>query len=126
MRLSPEQQAVKARIEAGAALFGLDPDWCLAVAMTESSLGLYQRSKTGCVGVFQMSSIAMKDLLRSMAERDDEAIDIAVGLSFLALLVRRWKTPEEATRHFCDPKDLAFYPDRVARYQAAFKAERRT
>ena len=70
--MTPKQLNTKAKIETVAALFGIDPKWAVAVAMTESSLGENQVSPTGCSGVFQMSQIAMKDLLlqmRAMARR---------------------------------------------------------
>ncbi|MBE3141525.1 MAG: hypothetical protein IMZ53_13195 [Thermoplasmata archaeon] len=91
--------------------------------MTESSLGEHQKSPTGCVGVFQMSSIAMKDLLQEMSKQDDEFIDIACGLAFLYLLLRRHKTIEKATAHFCDPADADFYVERVKMYMREFKNE---
>jgi membrane-bound lytic murein transglycosylase MltF len=123
-RLTTAQRQTKATIEEMADFFGLDPDWCAAVAMVESSLGAHQRSPTGCVGVFQMSSIAMKDLLQSMPSIGDDRIDIACGVAFLALLRRRWGTEADATAHFCDPKDRGVYLPRVERYRAAFTKER--
>lgn len=81
--------------------------------MVESSLGEKQKSSTGCLGVFQMSRIAMMDLLQSMETLDDDLIDIVCGIAFLKLLLNRWETIEEATNHFCDPGDRSFYFDRV-------------
>ena len=114
--MTPKQLNTKAKIETVAALFGIDPKWAVAVAMTESSLGENQVSPTGCSGVFQMSQIAMKDLLLQMRAMDDDLIDIVCGVAFLRLLLRRWKTIGNATLHFCDPKDRNFYLERVKRY----------
>jgi hypothetical protein len=106
----------KAMIETIAGVFGIDPKWAVAVAMVESSLGEHQVSPTGCSGVFQMSSIAMKDLLITMREQDDDLVDIVCGVAFLRLLKRRWHTEEEATAHFCDPKERGLYLERVKKY----------
>jgi hypothetical protein len=116
MDLSKKQVETKTKIELFARIFDLDPAWATAVAMTESSLGEHQLSPTGCRGVFQMSSIAMKDLLLSMSEIDDDLVDIVCGLAFLRLLLRRHNTLEQATKHFCDPKDRDFYWDRVQQF----------
>jgi len=114
--MTPKQTEIKSTIESIARLFRIDPKWAVAVAMTESSLGLNQVSPTGCKGVFQMSSVAMKDLLVVMQTVDDDLVDIVCGVAFLRLLLKRWKTIEEATLHFCDPKDRGFYLSRVKGY----------
>lgn len=114
--LNEKQIETKTKIEQFANLFGVDPKWACAIAMTESSLGLKQKSLTGCLGVFQMSLVAMKDLLQEIGQIDDDVVDIACGLSFLWLLLKRWKTMEEATNHFCDPNDRGFYWDKVQEY----------
>jgi len=119
--LSQKQIETKVKIELLAKLFGVDPTWAAAIAMTESSLGKYQKSSTDCRGVFQMSSIAMKDLLFAMELVNDDLIDIVCGLSFLKLLMQRWKTYEEAPLHFCDPADRSFYLNRVKDYMSSFK-----
>lgn len=121
--LSEKQVDVKNKIEIISRLFGIDPAWAVAVAMTESSLGLHQRSHTGCLGVFQMSSIAMKDLLYSMESIDDDLVDIVCGIAFLRLLLKRWKTVEGATAHFCDPADRAFYIPKVKELMKVFANE---
>jgi membrane-bound lytic murein transglycosylase MltF len=90
--------------------------WPVAVAMTESSLGVNQKSPTGAKGVFQMTSIAMKDLLLEMENKNDDVVDILCGTAFLYLLLKRWGTIEEATAHYCDPKDRDFYVERVMNY----------
>lgn len=118
MNLNEKQQDTKRKIEILAAVIGVNPKWAAAVAMTESSLGLQQKSPSGCRGVFQMSSIAMKDLLWEMERNDDDLIDIGCGILFLALLLKRWKSIDEATLHFCDPADRDFYLDRVRDYMA--------
>ena len=86
MKLNQRQLETKEKIIKIAEAIGLNPSWALAIAMTESSLGEKQKSPTGCRGVFQMSSIAMKDLLIEMEKADDDIIDIACGLAFLHLL----------------------------------------
>ncbi len=121
IKLNAEQLANKEIIEQVAAIVGIDPAWALAVAMMESSLGLNQKSPTGCCGVFQMSSIAMKDLLQEMEKNDDEIIDILCGVAFLWLLYKRHGNIEAAMLRYCDPKDREFYWKRVQDYMAEFK-----
>ena len=121
MRLNKKQLDTKDKITKLALAMGLDPVWASAVAMTESSLGMKQKSPTGCVGVFQMSSIAMKDLLQEMKKQDDDIIDIACGLAFLHLLLKRHGTKEAAVAHFCDPADRKFYIDRVNDFMEILK-----
>jgi membrane-bound lytic murein transglycosylase MltF len=119
MELTTKQIEMKTKIDLFAKMFGIDPAWAVAVAMTESSLGKQQLSPTGCRGVFQMSSIAMKDLLLSMSELDDDLVDIVCGIAFLRLLLKRHGTVEAATKRFCDPADKGFYWDRVQAYMRA-------
>ena len=121
MNLLPKQIEVKGMVEAFARLQCIDPAWAVSIAMVESSLGIHQKSLTGCRGVFQMSSIAMKDLLQEMEKADDEIIDISCGGAFLHLLFERHKTFEAATAKYCDPKDRGFYVDKVLRYMEVFK-----
>uniref|UniRef100_A0A6M3K694 Putative transglycosylase n=1 Tax=viral metagenome TaxID=1070528 RepID=A0A6M3K694_9ZZZZ len=121
MNLIIEQIDNKNKITAIAKVLGVDPVWATAIAMVESSLGTNQRSPTGCKGVFQMSSIAVKDLLQEMEKNDDDLIDIACGIAFLHLLLKRHKSIEEATAHFCDPADRGFYVDKVLAYMKIFK-----
>lgn len=124
--MNAKQLEVKTKIEQMAAILGVDPEWAVAIAFVESSLGLHQKSPTGCRGVFQMSTIAMKDLWLEMEKADDEMVDICCGLLFLRLLLRRHKTIKEATSRFCDPKDRGFYVNRVLAKMAdlRFIAER--
>lgn len=121
MNLIPRQAETLEKIRRVAIAMGLEPAWPIAVAMTESSLGLGQKSPTGCRGVFQMSAVAMKDLLQEMEKVDDDMIDIACGLAFLHLLLKRHKTVEAATARFCDPNDKDFYVSRVVNYMEVFK-----
>lgn len=123
MVLNDKQLVIKDIISSIAPYAGVSTSWALAVAMTESSLGLNQKSPTGCKGVYQMSSIAMKDLLQAMTEADDDVIDVLIGLAFLRLLLHRHKTVERATEKFCDPKDRGFYVERVLGYMNEFKKE---
>ena len=121
MNLIRKQKKVKLIIERLAIQLGVDPTWATAIAMVESSLGVHQISSTGCVGVFQMSSIAMKDLHREMAKVDDELVDITCGLLFLRLLLKRHESIEAVTSAYCDPKDRPFYLDKVRSYMKAFE-----
>ena len=123
MNLNAKQLDIKAKIERIADAMGVDRNWALGIAMTESSLGLYQKSPTGCRGVFQMSSIAMKDLLLEMENINGDEIDIACGLAFLLLLRKRWGSIEEATSRFCDPNDRHFYIDRAMKFKREFESE---
>lgn len=123
MDLNQKQIETKTKIEFFAKLFGIDQVWATAVALTESSLGLHQKSPTHCRGVFQMSTIAMKDLLYSMDEVDDDLVDIVCGIAFLRLLLKRWGSWEQATKHFCDPADRHFYIDKVKEYMFQLRGE---
>ena len=114
--MTPKQIENKVKIEFFSKLFGVDPVWTVAVAFVESSLGLNQKSPTGCRGIFQMSGIAMKDLLQSMEVADDDLVDIVCGIAFLRLLLKRWGSIDEATAHYCDPADRGFYVERVRQY----------
>lgn len=114
--MNAEQQANKVVIEQLAAIVGIDPKWAVAVAMVESSLGLHQKSPTGARGVFQMTGIAVKDLLWSMEDQDDDMVDMLCGIAFLWLLYKRHGSIEEATLRYCDPKDRGFYWTRVQEY----------
>lgn len=120
MQLNTKQKQTLGKIIAVAGIFDIDPLWASAVAMTESSLGLNQVSPTGAKGVFQMTSIAMKDLLQEMGKSDDDLIDIFAGVAFLRLLLKRWGSEEEATKRYCDPNDRDFYLDRVRLYKEEF------
>jgi hypothetical protein len=122
MQLNQQQAETKAKIELFARLFGIDPSWAVAVAMTESSLGLHQLSPTRCRGVFQMSSIAMRDLLLTMDQIDDDLVDIVCGIAFLRLLIKRHGTIEQATKHYCDPQDRGFYWDRCRHFMSTLTA----
>ena len=117
MTLDDRQKATLAKIRKAAELLGVDPDWASAIAMVESALGRYQLSRTGAKGVFQMTSIAMKDLLNEMQRQDDDLIDIVCGILFLRLLLKRHKTEDAATARYCDPRDRGFYIDRVKRFK---------
>lgn len=124
MTLNDRQRQIAELIRGTAMVLGVDPDWACAIAMTESSLGEHQVSPTGCLGVFQMSRIAMVDLLEAMRTQDDDIIDITIGVLFLRLLRKRWGSIDEATLHYCDPNDRGFYLSRVLRYMEQFREER--
>lgn len=121
--MTPKQIDTKVKIKTFAGLFGVDPDWAVAVATVESSLGENQKSPTGAKGVFQMTQIAMKDLWLLMGEVDDDYTDIACGILFLKLLRKRWGSMKEATKHYCDPNDSHFYVDRVSREYERLKTQ---
>ena len=124
MELNNRQIRTKTRIELFAKLFGINPSWAVSVAMVESSLGDFQKSPTGARGTFQMTSIAMKDLLWAMERYDDDLIDIVCGIAFLRLLLNRHESIEEATLHYCDPNDRYFYYDKVKAYMKEFENEK--
>jgi hypothetical protein len=120
MNLTVKQKETIEKIKTVAPLIDIDPAWACAVAMVESSLGEHQLSPTGCKGVFQMSMIAMKDLHQLMQQEDDDFVDIACGMLFLRLLLKRWGSIKDATAHFCDPNDRDFYVDKVNEYMKVF------
>lgn len=107
--MTETQQATETLIKKLAPIIGVDTSWALAIADQESSLGENQLSPTGAKGVFQMTRIAMLDLIQEMAKKDDDMIDVCCGLLFLRLLFRRHKNIEEATGKYCDPNDKHFY-----------------
>lgn len=113
MELTAKQADVKAKIEFFARLLEIPSDWACAIAEVESNYGLYQKSKTAARGVFQMTGIAMKDLLLEMEKHDDDTGDIVIGILFLRLLLRRHKNIRRATEKYCDPNDRDFYIDKV-------------
>lgn len=113
MLLNKKQMDVKEKIEIFSKLIGVDPILSDAVGFVESSFGMNQKSPTGCRGVFQMSSIAMKDLLWEMENVGDEWEDICCGILYLRILLRRHKDVKLAVSKFCDPKDRSFYVERV-------------
>lgn len=105
----PGGSSTEDKIRAVCKLLGVDPVWALAIAQVESSMGKHQKSPTGARGVFQMTTIAMKDLLQEMEKIDDDMIDICCGVLFLRLLKHRWGSEKAATFRYCDPKDRDFY-----------------
>lgn len=124
MELNKRQLDTKHKIEVIASQLGVDPTWAVSIAMVESSLSLFQKSQTNCKGVFQMSTIAMKDLLLEMENIDDDLIDLCCGILFLRLLLKRHGNIQSATAHFCDPSDRPFYTKRVFDYMKEFSNER--
>lgn len=121
VKLNKKQLETKVKIEFFARLFEVDPAWAISVAMVESSLGLKQESPTKASGVFHITSIAMRDLLLEMKNMDDDLIDIVCGIAFLRLLKKRWGTIEEATNHYCDPRDRGFYLAKVKKYMDSLR-----
>jgi len=124
MTLNDKQLETKSKIESLSSIINIDPVWAVSIAMVESSLGLFQKSHTSCRGVFQMSSIAMKDLLLEMENIDDDLVDLLCGMLFLRLLLQRHGSIEKATSHFCDPDDRSFYINKVFDYMKEFSNER--
>ena len=55
-----------------------------------------------------------------MKNNDDDMIDIMCGVLFLRLLIKRHKSIDAATEHFCDPKDRHFYLQKVKGYMTEF------
>jgi hypothetical protein len=121
MNLTTRQIECRDKIKRIAIAMGVDPAWAISIAMVESSLGEAQVSPTGCRGVFQMSSVAMKDLLQEMEKQDDDIADIGCGLAFLNLLRNRHGSIEKATEAFCAPKDRGFYVPKVLGYMKIFQ-----
>lgn len=121
MIINKRQADTSSTIQKISEILGVDSKWTVAVAFVESSLGENQKSPTGCRGVFQMSSVAMKDLLLEMEKKDDDLIDICCGILFLRVLLRRHGSIEAATAKFCDPNDRGFYVDRVMKHTGEFR-----
>lgn len=119
-----EVMSLRGKIETMAELLGVDPLWARAICFVESSDGKQQCSPTGAKGAFQLTSIAMKDLLQEMEKKNSDVVDVIVGVLFLYQLYNRHKTIEKATEHYCDPKDRDFYIKRVkARMEQLAKGE---
>lgn len=116
-KLSITKHSITDTIISVSRAMGLNPAWALAIAEIESSLGNNLLSPTGAKGVFQMTTIAMKDLLLDMANKDNPIVGILCGLAFLHLLKKRWNTEDSATVHFCDPKDRDMYLKKMIRYR---------
>jgi hypothetical protein len=121
--MTDRQTETKKKIFAVALMIGINPNWALAIADQESSLGEHQLSPTGAKGVFQMTRIAMMDLIQEMAQKDDDMIDICCGILFLRLLLKRHGSIEAATGHYCDPNDKPVYVPSVMRKMAEFSKE---
>lgn len=84
-------------------------DLAVAIAKVESAMGKYILSPTGAKGIFQLTSIAMKDMLQVMAEHKYERTAILCGIGFLCLLQDRWMDAQEIVFHFCDPAEKDAY-----------------
>lgn len=119
----PKPISIKDKIKAISEIVGLDPAWVLAIAEVESSMGVNQLSPTGARGVFQMTSIAMAELLRIMVRKDDEWADILCGIAYLNALKNQWGSEDSATIKFCNPKDRDFYLSRVRKAREKFNGE---
>ena len=68
-----------------------------------------------------MSMVAMKDLWILMQNEDDDFADIMCGILYMRLLLKRWKSIEQATIHYCDPTVRVEYLEKVKRYMEVFK-----
>jgi membrane-bound lytic murein transglycosylase MltF len=114
MELKKKQIETLEKIKMIAPCLGIDPKLAAAIAFVESSLGMFQLSKTGARGVYQLTSIAMKDLLIGMEEDNDDIEDIACGILFIRKLLRRHKGDvDKVISKYCDPNDRGFYVDKV-------------
>lgn len=122
MNLTRKQAVTKTKIEIFANLLNINPAWATSIALLESALGEFQKSPTGARGVFQMTTIAMKDLLWDMEKSDDDTGDILCGILFLRLLLKRHGDIENATLHYCDPNDRYFYLDQIKAYMKEFES----
>lgn len=102
---------------------GVDPAVAMAISEIESQHGMYRQSPTGARGVFQMTSIAMKDLLIEMAEPDRQALGICCGVAFIRLLMTRHEDELTAISKYCDPDDREWYPEKVLRLAEKYRRE---
>jgi len=117
------QGEVKEAIFKIAKIVGVDPGIALAVSHIESRHGVHLKSKTGALGVFQMTSIAVRDLHHSMATPGHEIIGICAGICFLSLLMKRHEDLRKALDKYCDPNDREWYADRVIRLANEYRRE---
>lgn len=93
---------------------GFPEPLAVAVAQVESAMGRYQKSPTGARGVFQLTSIAFKDMMESLTSTErHERTDILCGVAFLCLLQDRWEGIEAIVSHFCDPAEKEAYWKKV-------------
>lgn len=88
-------------------------DGAVAIAQVESAMGKYLLSRTGARGIFQLTSIAMRDMLEAMARPKHERTGILCGLAFLCLLQDRWTDLDTIVRHYCDPDEKEAYLAKV-------------
>ena len=118
------QEEVKKKIFQISKLAEIDPALALAISDIESKHGLFQKSPTGARGIFQMTTIAMKDLLLAMESKSDDIIDIFCGIAFLRLLSTRWKDDEQKTiEKFCSPADRSWYVPKVLELADQYRRE---
>jgi hypothetical protein len=111
MSLTQKQTEIFNLCKDHAIWLGIDPSWALAIADQESTFGLNLISPTGARGIYQDTTIAMKDILEFIGHDNEAAYkaSIAVGQSELLVLLTRWHDIEIATSHYCDPKVKAQY-----------------
>jgi len=81
----------------------------VAICDVESAMGKYILSPTGARGAFQLTSIAMRDMLQAMGERRYERTAILCGIAFLCLLQDRWQPADVIVKHYCDPAERDAY-----------------
>lgn len=124
--MDDKPNTIKDKIIEASKLVGLNPSWTLAIAEVESSMGANQLSPTGAKGVFQMTSIAMAELLRIMVRKDDEWVDIFCGIVYLNHLKKQWGSESLATIHYCDPKVRDEYLNKVQKAKEKFEQELKT
>ena len=118
------QEEIKKAIFDIAKIVDVDPALAMAIAKIESGFGFQQKSKTGARGIFQMTSIAMKDLLLYMESHTDDIVDILVGLAFLKVLSTRWNKDEQRiAEKYCDPKDRDWYPAKALELAETYRRE---
>lgn len=117
------QEEVKKAIFEICRIVGVDPAIAMAVSHVESSHGAHLKSPTGALGVFQMTSMAMKDLHLEMATPGKEIIGVCAGICFLFLLIGRHKDELTVLQKYCDPKDRPWYPAKVLGLAEKYRKE---
>lgn len=117
-----QEEVKKATFEI-ARIVKVDPAICLAISEIESTHGLHLKSPTGALGIFQMTTIAMKDLHMSMVTPGLEINGILAGVGFWNVLKTRHKDDEKAVAKYCDPKDRDWYIKKTLDLASEYRKE---
>lgn len=98
------------KIRAICEIMGFSGDLAVAVATVESAMGKYIISPTNARGLFQLTSIALKDMLQAMGLERHERVAMLCGIAFLCLLQDRWgDDPRTIVGHYADPAEKEAY-----------------